>query len=87
MSNRATAARRAETALDRYYAADKRPKGQGAMAKAAGGMAWRIGKKQSSAADDLRRAVRKASTRRANAARRLRSLWARLRAAWRGGGQ
>ena len=54
------------------------------MAKAAGGMARRIGKTPSSAANDLRRAVRKASTRRVKAVRHLRSLWARLRAAWRG---
>jgi hypothetical protein len=41
-------------------------------------------RKPSGAADDLRRAVRQATTRRAEAARRLRTLWARLRAAWRG---
>ena len=78
------AVRRAEAALDRVLRGRQRPKGEGALAPAPGGMAWRIGKKQSSAADDLRRAVRKASTRRANAARRLRSLWTRLRAARRG---
>jgi chromosome segregation ATPase len=41
-------------------------------------------RKPTGAASDLRRAVRRATTRRAEAARRLRSLWARLRAAWRG---
>jgi hypothetical protein len=41
-------------------------------------------RKPTRAADDLRRAVRRATTRRAEAARWLRSLWARLRAAWQG---